>query len=438
MTDWTRISSAGELAEAAKQPGARIELAGQIDGLASVALAPGVQLRGGTLRFGSKGLRLSRDNTLSAVSVEAAEHEPAIFNDTEQRSLGTLVFNDVRTVGQVLLLAHGAVKDGHVEVNGLHVARADMRGRIERPHGFGVEAMQGAFTLWNRQGADAVTITARLLDISAGSLQTPVRGSGVFVSGHGGDGGTVTVELLETGALYSDGGIQEGAADLISGGVFTLHGAVLDRVVNTGAVSTFGPNDMVLDNWGTVGEWVALEPITSHGPSGIGFVNFGVINRLDVRAPLATHGRGARGFNLYDGSLELASFQSITTEGDGAVGIQVTKSLPTIEVRGDVITTGGRGFSLVKGVQTPLPAVALSIPAGGEVGEVRIGGRLQTSGDDVVTMEVDGRLGRISAAAGISALGANSDAVHLGDESLDLSGVAIDARDGEALVRPGG
>jgi hypothetical protein len=435
MTDWRRISSAGELADAAQQPCACIELAGEIDGLASITLAPGVQLRGGTLRFGSKGVRLTRDNTLSAVSVEAAEHEPAIFNDTEQASLGTLALSDVRTVGQVLLLAHDAVEDGHVEVNGLHIARADMRGRIERPHGFGVEAMQGAFTLWNRQSTRGVTITARLLDVSVGSPDAPVRGSGVFVSGHGGDGGTVTVELLETGPVYSDGGIKEGAADLISGGVFTVHGAVVERVVNTGAATTFGPNDMVLDNWGAIGEWVALEPITSHGPSGIGFVNFGSIGRLDVRAPLATHGRGARGFNLYDGSLEHASFESIATEGDGAVGIQVTKRLPTIEVRGDVITTGGRGLSLVKGVQTPLPAIALSIPAGGEVGEVRIGGRLQTSGDEVVTLEVRGRLGRISAGGGISALGANSDAVRTRDDSLDLSGVAIDARDGEPLVR---
>ncbi len=36
-------------------------------------------------------------------------------------------------------------------VDGLHVAAADVRDRELRPHGFGVDVLQGAFTLWNRQ-----------------------------------------------------------------------------------------------------------------------------------------------------------------------------------------------------------------------------------------------------------------------------------------------
>ncbi|WP_225900344.1 hypothetical protein [Streptomyces sp. RLB3-17] len=108
---------------------------------------------------------------------------------------------------------------------------------------------------------------------------------------------------------------------------------------------------MVLDNWGRVETWTATAPVTSHGPSGIGFVNFGDVDRLDVQAPITTHGTGARGFNLYDGSLRHASFDSIATTGDGAIGIQVTKTLPQLEVCGDLTTTGGTGTSLVRGVQ---------------------------------------------------------------------------------------
>jgi hypothetical protein len=57
-------------------------------------------------------------------------------------------------------------------------------------------------------------------------------------------------------------------------------------------VITYGPNDMVLDNWGQVRSWVATAPVTSHGPSGIGFVNFGDLDELQVQAPISTHGVG--------------------------------------------------------------------------------------------------------------------------------------------------
>jgi hypothetical protein len=85
--------------------------------------------------------------------------------------------------GQVLLLADGTVRQGHVNVAGLVILEADLRARHERPRGFGVEAMQGAFTLWNRQPDPRVVITARTVDISAGSPESPVQGSGVFVAG---------------------------------------------------------------------------------------------------------------------------------------------------------------------------------------------------------------------------------------------------------------
>jgi hypothetical protein len=42
----------------------------------------------------------------------------------------------------------------------------------------------------------------------------------------------------------------------------------------------------------------------------------------------------ARGFNVYDGSLRHSSFESITTHGDGSVGVQVSKALPVLETSG--------------------------------------------------------------------------------------------------------
>ena len=139
------------------------------------------------------------------------------------------------TIGQVQLLARDKVRSGHVEVDELTCAAADTRAQGERPQGFGVRVIQGAFTLWNMQADDQVSITAKLLGLSAGSAAAPVLGSGIFVSGPGFDGGRLSVHRLETGPVYSDGRIAAGTPDVITGGVFTVHGAYVDIVRNLGA-----------------------------------------------------------------------------------------------------------------------------------------------------------------------------------------------------------
>jgi hypothetical protein len=272
-----------------------------------------------------------------------------------------------------------------------------------------------------------VVITAELLDVSAGGASSPVRGSGVFV------GGAVRVSTLRTGEIHTDGGIAPGTPDLISGGVAVGAGAVVQEVVNAGPVTTRGQNDMVLDNLGEVATWTALAPLTSHGPSGVGFVNFGQIDRLDVRSPIRTFGSGARGFNFYDGSLRHASFASIATEGDGAIGVQVSRPLPVLDIAGDVTTAGGEGRSLVKGVQVVLKAIALSVKPGGEVGTIAVGGQVRTTGDDVLSMEIEGAVGRIDVSGGVVATGARSDAVHVRGEILGLDELEVSAAHGRAI-----
>jgi hypothetical protein len=434
------VEDAGALMDAVASGVGEIEVRGTLSGMPMLTLAPGVTLRGGTLKFGAKGVRLTSDNVLDGVTVLTADDEVAILNDTGAADLGTLTLRDVRATGQVLLLAADAVRAGRVQVAGLRIDRADVRGRAGRPHGFGVEALQGAFTLWNRQRDAGVVITAELLDISAGSAGSPVRGSGVFVGGHGNwdgvpDGGTVQVSTLRTGEIHTNGGIPAGTPDLISGGVFVISGAVVQQVVNAAAVTTNGQNDMVLDNWGEVATWTATAPVTSNGPSGIGFVNFGKIGHLDVQAPIQTFGTGARGFNLYDGSLGRASFESIATHGDGSVGVQVSKPLPVLEISGDLTTEGGEGQSLVKGMQVSLKAIALSVKPGAEIDTISIGGQVRTTGDNVITVEIDGDVGRIDVQGGISAQGANSDAIHLRGDVEGLSAVTVRAASGQALVR---
>lgn len=162
----------------------------------SLTLPPGVSLRGGELVFGAKGLRLTRDNTFEDLTVRTSAHEQAIYNDCSFTALGTITLLNLTVHGQVYLCAEDNIRAGHPEADGIHIVTADTRGRIQLPTGFGVEVMQGAFTVWNRQPDPAIVLTARLENISAGSVHYPVLGGGVFVGGHGdlagtADGGTV-------------------------------------------------------------------------------------------------------------------------------------------------------------------------------------------------------------------------------------------------------
>ncbi len=247
----TVITSAAELL-AALATADDIEVDGSLSGMPAITLRPGVRLRAGTLRFGARGIRLTSDNRLEDVTVIVPDTEVAIGASAED--LGRLTLRNLRTRGQVLLTPGR----GHVEVDGLTVASADLRGREYRPHGFGADVLQGAFTLWNR--SDAAGLTATLTGISAGAAGGPVRGSGVFVAG------PVEMDLLRTGPVHTDGGIEPGTPDLISGGVYVITGAHVQTVINDGPVTTEGANDMALGNWGTVGSWTARTTATWPAP----------------------------------------------------------------------------------------------------------------------------------------------------------------------------
>jgi hypothetical protein len=436
-----RVSTPTELLGALEGGERVIRVDGVLRGMPSIKLPPGTRLVGGKLRFGARGLVLSADNTLEDIEIDCSPHEVAIGNTTVVFDLGTLVLTNVRTKGQVLLVADGSVRKGAVLIDGLVVTEADLRGREHRPHGYGVDVLQGALTVWNRREDPDAVIQVQALRVSAGSAETPIRGSGVFVGGRCDDagqpvGGTLAVPVLETAAVVTDGGIPPGTPDLISGGVFVQAGATVESVVNRGATTTLGANDMALDNWGKVTRWTCTALVTTKGPSGIGFVNFGDLDELDVQAPVETHGVGARGFNLYDGTLQKATFDSIATHGDGAVGIQVAKPLPALEIRKDVATTGGQGMSLVRGEQVQLRAVALSIKEGGHIEKLRVGGDIRTSGEHVVSLEVAGVVDHIEVRGRVIAEGDDSDAAHVSaDATAALDDVELAAPRGLTLVK---
>jgi hypothetical protein len=411
-----KVASAEELAAAVVERAVTdIAVTESLAGLGTVRLPPGKSLTGSgtsvTLAFapGADGVQLSTDNRVENLELHTEPTRRALFNDTQVEGLGRLVLRHVRTVGVIQVVARDKVRGGHLEAENVDIVAADTRGFAERPKGYGVEVIPGAFVLWNQQADRSVTLTADLRGLTAGRAGAPVRGSGIFVGGARDAGGRLMVQRLETGAVYSDGGIAPGTPDRISGGVFVVYGAFADRVCNHGPVTTYGPNDMVLDNWGTVGRWTAEEKITSYGPSGIGFVNFGTVEGLEAKAPIETFGQGSRGFNVYSGTVHTAIFDRIVTHADGAVGIQISQPVGEILVRRGIETYGGIGDSLVKGVVVKLAAVALSIKAGGSARRIQVFGGLVTHGAGVNPLEQHGRIESLQVTDGFNATGGGLD-----------------------------
>jgi len=351
------------------------------------------------------GLRLRENTSVESLSVLATPAARAIALEPGVEDFGTLTLRDLSVTGQIGLIARIGAKRGRLVAERVHVKSADARHYTEQPQKYGVNVLQGAFTLYNFNADPATRWTAKLFGISVGMEGAPVFGSGIFLGGFGDDGGTLEVEELTTGSVYSTGGLTFGTADLITGGVFVLYGASVKVLRNMGPTVTYGVNDMALDNWGHVDDWVVDAPVTTYGPSGIGFVNFGTVGEFRANAPFRTYGGGARGFNQYDGTVDEISFESIETFGDGAIGVQISKPIGSFHVRGDVTTHGATGPSLVKGVVLTLPAMAISVKNGGEVQELRVHGNVATEGDGCDAVQVEGEVHGFHVDGSVSARG---------------------------------
>jgi hypothetical protein len=261
----------------------------------------------------------------------------------------------------------------------------------------------------------------------------------VFVAGAGTEHIGLRVDALETGEIFTNGGIEDGSHDRISGGVFVVYGAHVDTVDNRGAVTTHGVNDMLLDNWGVVDRWTAHAPLTSYGRSGVGFVNFGTVTTLRIAAPIETYGVGARGFNVYrlddhtGPTVETAEFDRITTHADAAIGVQVGQPIGRLIVHNGIRTHGGSGDSLVRGKITRLSAHALSVQPGGRIGSVEVGGVLASAGAGVSTVDIQGEVGTMRVNGGIEAHGDGAEALHVHGGRLDLLDTSVSSRAGVAI-----
>jgi hypothetical protein len=155
-----KVSTSKELVAALDNGVTEIAVTGTLSGMGNLRLPPGVGLAGGTLVFGARGLVLSADNSPEEIDIKCPAQEIAMGNEVTQADLAALTLRGVSTVGQVFLIADESMRSGAIVIDGLVFNEADLRGRAERPQGHGVDAPQGALTVWNRS-PDPDVVSAR-------------------------------------------------------------------------------------------------------------------------------------------------------------------------------------------------------------------------------------------------------------------------------------
>jgi hypothetical protein len=443
----TPIESLAELSKAlASREPRNLQLQTSILSPYSIALPPGFLLTGKDkdscmLSFSNgDGVGLTADNRIENLTVMTTPAARAIYTQTGLPDMGNIALNDLNVTGQVSIIVRGGTKTLNLTVDKLHIAACDCRRYSEQPQKYGVNVYQGALTVYNFNGDTDSKIRASLTNITAGSRNAPVIGSGVFVSGFSDIGGWVELEKVTTGAVYWNGMLPYGTADIITAGIFIVYGVRAKLVEHFGEIVTYGVNDMVLDTWGTVENWLAHAQVVSYGPSGIGFVNFGTVDNFVAEKEVVTHGLGARGFNQYDGTVRRARFHSIATFGNGSIGVQVSKPVGTIVVEKGITTHGSVGNTLVKGVNMMLPAEAFSVKPGGVVERLEVGGDLTTHGANVATYAVEGgKVNAIDIKGRVLANGEKSDAVLVSKGgSTPLTNVRALSKAGKNLVEADG
>jgi hypothetical protein len=153
-TEERGVSSVEELLDAVRDSAVKtITVANDLSEVPAIRLAAGVALRGvknlqPKLRFvpDTDGVCFSTNNVVADLDLLASDDRCAICNDESVNSLGRLTIHCVNTTGRVRILARSNVRQGHVVVETLDIVSADARGEQDRPHEYGVDVLQGAFT----------------------------------------------------------------------------------------------------------------------------------------------------------------------------------------------------------------------------------------------------------------------------------------------------
>jgi hypothetical protein len=353
-----------------------IRVSGSLTDVPSLRLSPGQSLTGTSdadaicFTAGADGIAVTSGNRLSRLTLRTGPRLRCIHLATDRKPASVdaeLVFQDLRTTGQLQLIFDDHRRAAQVRIGRLHVEAADTRSRRQRPAGNGVSCLQGAITIWNRAREER-ELAVELSGISVGEAGGHgIVGSGLMVAGAGGNGGGhVRIRRASAGAIHIDSGLATDNHTTICGGILLLHGVKVEKFYSTGLQESYGPNAVPIDNWGHLDTWVVDGNVVTHGLNAVAVVNAGTIGRLEIKGRIDTHGDGARGCAIYGPMCEL-QLDVICTRGAGATGIQICDRLDRLSVRRGIEIYGKAGKALVKGQILHLNADGVHIQPGGRL-----------------------------------------------------------------------
>lgn len=338
------VSNRAELLEAVGAQVQTIEIQGSIKNLDSFTLKPGqtlIGIRHAKLIFSpnQNGIVLSKDNAIKNIGIIVEPTKKAISNLAIHSSLGNIRLNHLQVTGQIQFLAKGAVQFANIDVRHVVISQFDSRfsPTISK---YGIQAFQGAMTIWNQQHLPNSRINVTIQNLSVGTVQTPSQSSGLFLVGTT-QGGQVHAVSIKTDHIIIRGIDKKRDKRLVSG-IFNLGNSTIDALDINQPIITQDNFALGFDNWGNIQSFRLNETIETTGKNSNAVVNLGNISIAIIDAPIFTKGLGARGFSNYGVINNAIINKNITTYGDGAVGLQNLGSIKHLVVSGKISTHGGQ------------------------------------------------------------------------------------------------
>lgn len=163
------------------------------------------------------GIGLSSNNTISDLTVQTKSDQRAIYTTLSKEDLGIFHLQNLTVSGQIQFITRIGTMKSELIADNIDIVACDARNGIEQPQKYGVNVLQGAFTVYNFNGNPESLLKTKLTNISLGRKNAPVLGSGLFVSGFGDNGGFTEAELITTREIYSNGMNTYGVANIITG-----------------------------------------------------------------------------------------------------------------------------------------------------------------------------------------------------------------------------
>lgn len=364
---------------------------------------------------GAEGFCLSKGNELKSLVIQTSPDKRAIFQDQEMESLSVHHLSRITVTGQISFIITDKTKKGRIEASFVHVADAATMQLKERPNRFGVDLIQGAFTVWNQSENDT-ELEVDITHFSCGGETRPINGSGLVLCGNEERMGHIRSTVLSCGHIYTKGEIGKGVADLVSAGVAICYQTLVRHMNIYGRITCYGGNEMGIYNWGMIEHGTITDRIETHGANGCGFINAGNLGKLNFMHEIETFGTGARGFYMFDGAAKDIHFDRIVTHGDAASAIQFNRYIDRISISNGIEVFGNCLNVLFADSVVKASADGISVKHGGTARMIKVTGDITTHGREVRSIYDE---------AGIEKLLVSGKVLATGEKSL-----ALDVHDG--------